>query len=83
MGEQCDHGQLAKGKGCVKDSNWEKNGLMRVLLDRESPLYQAVYTRAHPLRTHQQSSSDARDRTAQSAQLGPGREPQYLDLPGY
>ena len=49
MGEQCDHGQFGEGKGCVKDSNWEKNGLMRVLLDRESPLYQAVYTRAHRL----------------------------------
>ena len=26
-----------------KDPNWEKGGLMRVLLDRDSPLYHAVY----------------------------------------
>ena len=32
-----------KGKGCVKDPNWEKGGLMRALLDRDSPLYHAVY----------------------------------------
>ena len=43
-GETCAHGQFAKGRGCVKDPNWEQGGLMRALLDRESPLYQAVYT---------------------------------------
>jgi hypothetical protein len=43
-GETCDHEQFAKAKGCVKDPNWEKGGLMRVLLDREGPLYHAVYT---------------------------------------
>lgn len=42
-GEVCDHDQFAKGRGCVKDPNWEKGGLMRVLLDRESPLFHAVY----------------------------------------
>jgi len=42
-GQICEHAQFAKGKGCVKDPNWEKGGLMRVLLDRQSPLYQAVY----------------------------------------
>jgi hypothetical protein len=42
--QTCTHAQFAKGKGCVKDLNWEKGGLMRVLLDRTSPLYQAVYT---------------------------------------
>jgi hypothetical protein len=42
-GQTCDHAQFAKAKGCVKDPNWEKGGLMRVLLDRDSPLYQAVY----------------------------------------
>ena len=42
-GEVCDHAQFAKGRGCVKDPNWEKGGLMRVLLDRESPLYHVVY----------------------------------------
>ncbi len=43
-GQTCDHAQFAKAKGCVKDPNWEKGGLMRALLDRESPLYHAVYT---------------------------------------
>src|SRR2546425_4077654 len=42
--ETCAHEQFAKGKGCVKDPNWEKGGLMRALLDRHSPLYKAVYT---------------------------------------
>ncbi|GHO82362.1 transposase [Dictyobacter formicarum] len=43
-GEGCDHGQFVKGKGCVKDVNWEKGALMRVTLNRESPLYKAIYT---------------------------------------
>ncbi len=43
-GQTCAHEQFAKGKGCVKDPNWEKGGLMRALLDRQSPLYKAVYT---------------------------------------
>src|SRR5713226_9602346 len=43
-GEVCDHAQFTKGKGCVKDPNWEKGGLMRALLDRDSPLYHAIYT---------------------------------------
>jgi hypothetical protein len=42
-GQTCQHAQFAKAKGCVKDLNWEKGGLMRVLLDRTSPLYQAIY----------------------------------------
>jgi len=43
-GQRCDHEQFTKGKGCVKDPNWEQGGLMRVLLDRDGPLYHAVYT---------------------------------------
>ena len=43
-GETCAHAQFAKGKGCVKDPNWEKGGLMRALLDRDGVLYKAVYT---------------------------------------
>ena len=34
---------LSCGKGCVKDLNWEAGGLQRVLLDRTSPLYKAIY----------------------------------------
>jgi hypothetical protein len=42
-GETCAHEQFLKGKGCVKDINIEKGGLMRAMLDRCSPLYRAVY----------------------------------------
>jgi hypothetical protein len=42
-GETCEHEQFAKGKGCVKDVNWEKGGQMRVTLDRENPIYKAIY----------------------------------------
>jgi hypothetical protein len=42
--ETCDHEQFLKGRGCKKDPNWEVGGLMRVILDRESPLYKAIYT---------------------------------------
>jgi hypothetical protein len=42
--DTCDHEQFKKGKGCMKDPNWEAGGLMRVTLDRQSPLYKAVYT---------------------------------------
>jgi hypothetical protein len=41
--EACDHAQFAKGKGCTKDRNWETGGLMRVTLDRDSPLYKGIY----------------------------------------
>lgn len=40
----CYHEQFAKGKGCVKDVNWELGGRMRVLLDRHGPLYKGIYT---------------------------------------
>jgi hypothetical protein len=43
-GEHCDHEQFGKGKGCVKDVNWEMGGQMRVTLDRDNPLYKAIYT---------------------------------------
>jgi hypothetical protein len=35
--------QFATGKGCVKDRNWELGGQMRVTLDRQGPLYTALY----------------------------------------
>ena len=43
-GETCDHVQFGKDKGCVKDINIEPGGLKRILLDRSSPQYHAVYT---------------------------------------
>lgn len=43
-GETCDHEQFVKGKGCVKNINQEPGGLQRITLDRQSPLYRAVYT---------------------------------------
>jgi hypothetical protein len=42
-GQTCDHPPFLKHKGCVKDPNWELGGLMRVMLDRESPLYKSIY----------------------------------------
>jgi hypothetical protein len=42
-GQTCEHAQFLKGKGCVKDPNWQEGGLMRALLDRAGPLYHAVY----------------------------------------
>src|SRR5438132_14321721 len=42
-GESCEHAQFAKGKGCVKDPNWEAGGRMRVSLHRDGPLYHAIY----------------------------------------
>jgi hypothetical protein len=42
-GQSCAHEQFLKGKGCVKDRNLEKGGLMRLMLDRQGPLFQAVY----------------------------------------
>lgn len=41
--ESCEHEQFKKGKGCQKDPNWEKGGLMRVTLDRDGPLYKTLY----------------------------------------
>jgi hypothetical protein len=43
-GATCNHDQFAKGKGCVKDVNWELGGIQRVTLDRDGPLYHALYT---------------------------------------
>lgn len=43
-GATCEHEQFVKGKGCVKDVNWEKGGQMRVTLDRDHPIYKAIYT---------------------------------------
>ncbi len=42
-GQTCQHEQFAKEKGCVKDIDIEAGGLMRVLLDRDGPLYKAIY----------------------------------------
>jgi hypothetical protein len=39
----CEHEQFKKGPGCVKDLNWELGGQMRVTLDRDGPLYHAIY----------------------------------------
>lgn len=42
-GASCVHAQFLKGKGCIKDLNWELGGKMRVTLDRESSLYKKIY----------------------------------------
>lgn len=57
-GQRCAHEQFRKDKGCVKDINLEAGGLMRVTLDRASPLYQAVY--------HQRTSCERINSQAQA-----------------
>ena len=42
--QSCTHAQFAKGKGCQKEINIKRGGQMRLSLDRESPLYKAIYT---------------------------------------
>jgi hypothetical protein len=42
-GATCRHEQFAKGPGCVKDRNIEAGGRMRVEMDRQSAVYQAIY----------------------------------------
>jgi hypothetical protein len=42
-GQTCEHAQFVKGKGCVKDVNWELGGIQRVTLDRDGPLFHALY----------------------------------------
>ncbi len=42
-GQSCPHEQFLKGRGCVKDVNWEPGRQMRVTLDRDGPLYHAIY----------------------------------------
>ena len=39
----CTHEQFAKGKGCVKDVNWELGGIQRATLNRETPLFRILY----------------------------------------
>ena len=57
-GETCEHAQFSKAKGCVKDPNWQEGGLMRALLDRDGPLYHAVY--------HQRTSCERINSQAQA-----------------
>lgn len=40
----CTHEQFAKGRGCVKDINVERGAGARVSLERDGPLYHAIYT---------------------------------------
>lgn len=59
----CSHAQFAKGPGCIKDPNWQRGGLQRVLLDRDGPLYHAVYcqrTSCERINSHSKSFDLAR-----------------------
>jgi hypothetical protein len=42
-GESCEKLCNNHGQGCNKDPNWELGGRMRVMLDRNSPLYKVIY----------------------------------------
>lgn len=62
-GQGCDHPQFLKGKGCVKDLNWELGGQMRVTLDRDSPLYKGIYCqRTSTERSNSQSKATGLER---------------------
>lgn len=59
----CSHAQFAKGRGCVKDANWEAGGKARVLLDRDSSQYKTVYrqrTSCERVNSHSKSYGLAR-----------------------
>lgn len=43
-GQTCHHEQFTKGKGCVKDVNWELGGKQRTTLDRTSEQFQSLYS---------------------------------------
>ena len=42
-GQTCHHEQFHKGKGCVKDANWELGGKQRTTLDRTSERFRSLY----------------------------------------
>ncbi len=82
-GETGDHEQFVKGRGGVKDPNWEKGGLMRAMLNRGGPLYHAVYTqRTSAERITSQAQARGIERAIR-AQWPLGRPPQSLDLYHY
>ncbi len=61
--QSCDHPQFLKEKGCVKDLNWELGGQMRVMLDRDSPLYKSIYCqRTSTERSNSQSKAAGLER---------------------
>ena len=82
-GQICEHAQFAKGRGCVKDPNWEKGGLMRALLDRTSPLYRAIYTQrtaCERINSQAQALGIERPKVRNGHTV---KNSQYLDLFGY
>ncbi|MGH7866770.1 MAG: transposase [Candidatus Dormibacteraceae bacterium] len=59
----CSHAQFAKGRGCVKDVNWEAGGKARVTLDRDSSQYKTIYrqrTSCERVNSHSKSYGLAR-----------------------
>ena len=59
-GQSCQHEQFLKEKGCVKDIDIEAGGLMRVMLDRDGPLYKGIYRqRTCAERINSQAQADA------------------------
>jgi len=79
-GETCEHEQFLKDKGCVKDINIEKGGLMRAMLDRSSPLYRAVYRQRT---SAERINSQAKARCIERPKVREARlreAPQHLDL---
>ena len=62
-GQTCDHEQVQKGKGCLKDVNSELGGQIRVRLNGDSPLYHVVYSqRTSAERIHSQAKEPGIER---------------------
>jgi hypothetical protein len=80
-GQTCDHEQFRKHKGCVKDINLEAGGLMRVTLDRESPLYQGIYNQRTACEPINSQAKDLGDSPPQSAKHPLDPHAQHPDLP--
>lgn len=67
-GQTCEHEPFIKDKGCVKDLNIAKGGLMRAMLDRSSPLYHVVYcqrTSAEPINSQAKALGSERPKVHQ------------------
>ena len=75
-GETCAHEQFLKGKGCQKDINDEPGGCARVLLDRTSPLYYAVYTQRT---TCERINSQAKELGIERPRVHNGRSVAHLN----
>jgi hypothetical protein len=79
----CDHPQFQAAKGCVKSINIEPGGLLRVKLDRESPLYHGIYNQRTSCERINSQAKELGIERGVSPQQPIGKESQYLHLFDY